>query len=269
MVILITGISSGFGLEIARRLSAEGHVVYGTVRRDVPHIDGVRYLHADMSSYQDALDAVSIVISEQGCIDTLICNAGMGISGPIEFASEEDIALQMDINFGGQTRFVKAVLPYMRKAGKGRIICFSSLGGRIGLPLQGYYSASKFAIEGFAESLRIEVRPFGIDVVVIEPGDFCTGFTNARKKSEASPDAISAYPYLVNSTEHFESDEKNGLKPDYLAKKISKIVNCRKPRCRYVVSTIQQRFSILLKTLLPDSLFSRILGNYYKVSSKS
>ena len=265
-VILITGISSGFGLEMARRLSLDGHAVYGTVRREVPHLDGVHYLRADVRSEQDALDAVAAVVASEGRIDTLICNAGMGIGGPAEFSSEQDIVLQMDTNFMGQVRFIKAVLPHMRERQSGRIICFSSIGGLMGLPLQSYYCASKFAIEGYCEGLRMEVKGFGVDVVVIEPGDFATGFTAARVKSSSGAKETEAYPFLERTMDRLEGEEIGGLTPEYLAGKISRIVSCSRPRCRYVISNLEQRLSVFLKAVMPDAWFSRMLQGYYRTS---
>lgn len=250
---------------MAKRLSSEGHTVYGTVRRDVEHLEGMHYLRADVRCEGDAIAAVNCVVQAEGRIDTLICNAGMGIGGPAEYSGEEEIKLQMDTNFMGQVRFIKAVLPHMRAAGKGRIICFSSLGGRMGLPLQSYYSASKFAVEGFAEGLRMEVKRFGVDVVVVEPGDFATGFTDARRKSEVTDEALQAYPNLVKTTERLEGEERSGLTPDYLAAKISRIVTARHPRCRYIISNFEQRLSVMLKALMPDSWFSAMLRSYYEI----
>ena len=265
MTVLITGISSGFGLEMARRLSADGHVVYGTVRRDVPPLEGVHYLRADVRSEQDAFRAVNAVIEAEGRLDVLICNAGMGIGGPAEFCSEQDIILQMDTNFLGQVRFVKAALPHMRAAGRGRIICFSSIGGVMGLPLQGYYCASKYAVEGFCESLRMELAGTGIDVITIEPGDFSTGFTAARVKNGVSQQAREAYPFLDTTLGRLEGEEKGGLTPEYLASKLSRIVLCHHPRCNYVISNFEQHLSIILKTLMPRSLFCRMIEGYYGI----
>ena len=167
MIILITGISSGFGLAMARQLAAEGHTVYGTVRRDVEQLPGVHYLRADVRDTASVKAAVDAVLSAEGRIDVLVNNAGMGIGGPVEFAPEDDVKLQMDTNFMGQVRFAQAVLPAMRRQGGGKILCFSSIGGVMGLPFQGFYSASKFAIEGFCEALQIEVRRHGIQVILI------------------------------------------------------------------------------------------------------
>lgn len=263
MIILITGISSGFGMAMARRLSDDGHIVYGTVRREVEHIPGIRYLHADVRSESDAISAVGEVIAAEGRIDVLINNAGMGIGGPAEFSPEEDIRLQMDTNFLGQVHFIKAVLPYMRARRSGRIICFSSIGGVMGLPFQAFYSASKFAIEGFAEGLQIETRKMGIKIILIEPGDFATGFTSARRKN-LTDEAVEAYPGVLDSVRSFENDEKGGLSPEYLAGRISKIVVCKNPKFRYRIATFIQKLSLPLKVILPGRVFSRMLGWFYK-----
>ena len=264
MIILITGISSGFGLAMARQLSADGHTVYGTVRREVEQLPGVHYLYADVRDAASVEAAVASVLAAEGRIDVLINNAGMGIGGPVEFAPETDVQLQMDTNFMGQVRFTQAVLPAMRKQGSGKILCFSSIGGVMGLPFQGFYSASKFAIEGFCEALQIEVRRHGIQVVLIEPGDFSTGFTAARIK-QVSDAAAEAYPSLRQSVSSFEKDEQTGLKPEYLARKISKIVVCRHPKFRYVIATFIQKLSMPLKRILPARTFVKVLSLFYNV----
>jgi len=264
MIVLITGISSGFGLAMARQFSEDGHIVYGTVRREVERIKGVHYLFADVRNTEQVNDAVQTVIEEQGRIDILVNNAGMGIGGPIEFAPEEDIKLQMDTNFLGQVRFTQAVLPHMRRQRAGRILFFSSIGGVMGLPFQGFYSASKFAVEGFAEALQIEVNQFGIKAIVIEPGDFSTGFTAARKKTLDSSVA-QAYPGCAKSVESFEADERKGLKPDHLAKKITRIATCPRPKFRYRIATFIQKLSLPLKVILSGRTFSRMLGWFYKI----
>lgn len=264
MVILITGISSGFGLAMARQLHADGHAVYGTVRRDVPQIPGVQYIRADVRDTASVQAAVAAVLAAEGHIDVLINNAGMGIGGPVEFAPEADVQLQMDTNFLGQVRFTQAVLPAMRRQGSGKILCFSSIGGVMGLPFQGFYSASKFAVEGFCEALQVEVRRHGIQVVLIEPGDFSTGFTASRIK-QVSDEAVAAYPSLQRAVSSFEQDERTGLKPEFLARKVAKIIRCRHPKFRYVIATLIQRLSIPLKRLLPARAFIRVLSLFYKV----
>lgn len=264
MVILITGITSGFGRAMAGRLNADGHKVYGTYRRDSEQIPGVTYLKADVRDKESLRMAVDTVIEKEGCIDTVISNAGMGIGGPLEFTSIDDAQRQMDVNFMGIVRLLNHVVPVMRRQRHGHIICISSIGGLMGLPYQGMYSASKFAIEGYCEALRLEVRQFNIKVTVINPGDFFTGFTAARSKN-LPPEALAAYPGYPASMASIESDERSGLQPDYLARRISKIVRKRHPRNRYIISTPVQKVSFLLKTLLPGKWFDRILASYYKL----
>jgi NAD(P)-dependent dehydrogenase (short-subunit alcohol dehydrogenase family) len=264
MVVLITGISSGFGLETARLLSQEGHTVYGTVRREVEPLPQVHYLKVDVRDPEAVKEAVSQVIHQEGRIDVLVNNAGMGLGGPLEFATEEEVREQMDANFMGLVHFVKAVLPYMRKQGSGKIIALSSIGGLMGLPFQGFYSASKFAIEGYCEALRLETRKMGITVVVVRPGDFSTGFTASRKKT-ANEEALKAYKTYAESMGKIEHDETGGLKPQVLAQKISKIIRKKNPRHGYVVASFEQRLSVFLKRILPAKWFALILGSYYKL----
>ena len=264
MIILITGITSGFGKAMAARLSADGHTVYGTHRKDVDAIPGVNYIKADVRNEEDCKNAVQKVLDEQGRIDVFINNAGMGIGGPLEFSTLEQAKTQMDVNWMGMVRCLHFVLPVMRKQKSGLIICFSSIGGLMGLPFQGLYSASKFAIEGYCESLRMEVRSHGIKVVVVEPGDFATSFT-ASRDSVGGSEVHEAYPAYARSLESIEHDETSGLKPEFLAKRISKIVRTRKPRHSYIISTLEQRLSVLLKAILPASWFEAILRSYYKL----
>lgn len=264
MVILITGISSGFGLETARLLSREGHTVYGTVRRDVEQLPDVHYLKVDVRDREAVKIAVQQVIEKEGCVDVLVNNAGMGIGGPLEFASEEEIREQMDANFMGLVHFVSAVLPFMRAKGKGKIVALSSIGGVMGLPFQGFYSASKFAIEGYCEALRLETQQFGIQVVVVRPGDFSTGFTANRKKT-VSIEAAQVYKTYSESMGKVEHDETGGLGPQVLARTISQIILKKNPRYGYVVASSEQRLSVLLKHILPAKWFARILSSYYKL----
>lgn len=264
MVILITGITSGFGKAMAQRLSADGHKVYGTFRRDVEHIPGVTYIKAEVTSDKDCQAAVSEVLKAEGRIDVFINNAGMGIGGPLEFNTLDQARAQMDVNWMGMVRFLHWVVPVMRKQGSGKIICFSSIGGLMGLPFQGLYSASKFAIEGYCQALRLELRKSGVKVVVIEPGDFSTNFT-AMRNSVSDPEAYKAYPCYAESLKSIEHDEMSGLKPDFLAARISSIVNKKNPRYNYVVATFVQKLSVVLNTVLPRSWYAGMLSWYYKV----
>ena len=251
-------------METAWLLSQEGHTVYGTVRRDVEPLPGVHYLKVDVRDRKAVESAVQQIVGQEGCVDVLVNNAGMGIGGPVEFATEEEIREQMDANFMGLVHFVTAVLPIMRKQGKGKIIALSSIGGVMGLPFQGFYSASKFAIEGYCEALRLETQQFGVQVVVVRPGDFSTGFTASRKKT-ADTEAMQVYRTYAESMGKVEHDETGGLKPQVLASKISQIIRKKNPHHGYVVASLEQRLSVILKRVLPSRWFARILGSYYKL----
>ena len=265
MIILITGVSSGFGKAIAQALVANGHKVFGTVRRNVEPLEGVTYLQADVQDDSQISEAFNQMMKlTEDRIDVFINNAGIGIGGPIASCKIEDIQKQMDVNFLGMVRWLSHVVPVMRKQSFGKILCISSIGGLIGLPYQGAYSASKFAIEGFCEALRLELLKSGVSVSLIEPGDFSTGLTATRKSVDIET-ATEAYPSYARSLASIESDEKNGLSPDYLASRICRIVEKKNPAYNYVVATFLQRLAVFAKWLLPAPAFAWILSIYYKL----
>ena len=264
MTILITGITSGFGRAMAEKLSAEGHKVYGTFRKESERLSGVTYIQCEVTDAAQAEAAVKQVLEAEGRIDVFINNAGMGIGGPLEFCSLEDARRQMDVNWMGMVNFLHFVVPAMRSAGGGRIICFSSIGGLMGLPYQGLYSASKYAIEGYCEALRLELRGTGIFVTVVEPGDFSTGFT-AQRKSVSGPEVAAAYPGYARSLASIEHDELSGLKPDYLAGKIAKIVKAKRPPYNIIIASFVQKLSVWVKAIVPRRTFAWILSLYYKL----
>jgi NAD(P)-dependent dehydrogenase (short-subunit alcohol dehydrogenase family) len=235
-VILITGISSGFGKETSELLAVKGHTVYGTVRKEVESVTKVHVLKLDLTDTNSIKRAVETVLQKEGRIDVLINNAGMHTGGPIETSPIENIKLQMDTNFLGMAQLTREVLPVMRKQGSGTIINFSSIGGLMGLPFQAYYSASKFAIEGFSEALRMEVKQFNIKVVLINPGDFHTNNSINRRNFLAPTGTSDPYnKQFIKTLTIIEKDESNGRAPEVLAKKISRIVDCKNPGHRYIL----------------------------------
>ena len=262
-VILITGASSGFGLATAELLASKGHTVYGLCRRAVEHAS-IRYRQCDVRNREQIASVVTEIVEKEGRIDVLINNAGMGIGGALELATPEEIDLQMGTNFMGCVNLCQAVLPYMRKARKGKIINLSSIGGVMGLPYQGFYSASKFAIEGFSEALSAEVRSFGIKVSMVEPGDFATGFTGSRKNSQATLDDPDYGPIFRNSLAIIEKEENGGLKPEVLARRIAKMVEQKNPPLRKVVANLEQKLSVVIKRVLTGNQMVSILRGYYK-----
>ena len=264
MIILITGISSGFGRAMAQKLADEGHTVYSTYRHSEDRIPGVVYLKADVTDDEQVRTAVETVIEKEGRIDVFINNAGMGYGGPLEFSTVEQARSQMDVNWLGMVRFLHLIVPLMRPRGEGKIICVSSIGGLMGLPFQGLYSASKFAIEGYLEALRLETRDTGIKVVVIEPGDFSTAFTS-RHQAIAPEEVQRAYPKYAASLASIEHDETSGLRPEYLANKVSRIVGSRRPANHYVIASPLQKLAVFAKRILPSKWFEAILAWYYKL----
>jgi NAD(P)-dependent dehydrogenase (short-subunit alcohol dehydrogenase family) len=265
-VILITGVSSGFGEQTSKLLSEKGHIVYGTVRRNTEQTSSVNYLTMDLTDTASIRKAVSVVLEKEGRIDILINNAGMHTGGPIETSPIENIKLQMDTNFMGTVNLTREVLPVMRKQGGGTIINFSSIGGLMGLPFQGYYSAAKFALEGFSEALRMEVTQFNIKVVLINPGDSHTSNSANRRNFLAPTDNKDPYnSHFEKSLAVIEKDESNGWDPVILAKKIVRIVECKNPRQRYIIASFEQKLAVVLKYVLPGKLFRIILQDYYKI----
>jgi short-subunit dehydrogenase len=262
-IIIITGASSGFGKTIAELLSSHGNKVYGICRREMSHPQIV-YKQGDVRDAEGIEKIVSDIVAKEGRIDVLINNAGMGLGGALELTSWDEIKIQMETNFYGCVNMCQKVLPHMRRQRAGRIINFSSIAGIEGIPYQGFYSCSKFAIEGFSEALSAEVKGFGISVSMVEPGDFATNFTSSRKNSQATLDDPDYGPIFKRSLGLIEKEENGGLKPDVLAQKIEKIVDARHPRLRYVVANFEQWLSVALKRFIPGNWFVDILISYYK-----
>lgn len=265
-VILITGISSGFGKQTAELLAAEGHTVYGTVRRDVEISNSVTGLKLDLTNIDSIKQAVQTIVQKEGRINVLINNAGMHTGGPIETSPTEHIRLQMDTNFMGMVNLTREVLPAMRKQGGGTIINFSSIGGLMGLPFQAFYSAGKFAIEGFSEALRMEVKQFNIKIVTINPGDFHTSNSANRRNFLAPTDTNDPYnEQFLKTLAIIEKDEGNGWEPIVLARKLVRIVACKNPHQRYIIASFEQKLAVALKYILPGKLFRMILEDHYKI----
>ncbi|MFU2158403.1 MAG: SDR family oxidoreductase [Caldisericum sp.] len=259
-IALVTGASSGFGLEIFNYLNSKGIHAYGVSRTLKDSLQN-RTFTLDVTDLTKANEVVKRLIEIEGHIDALINVAGFGISGAVEDTPIEAIKRQMDVNFLGTVNLTKAVLPYMRENRFGLIINFSSIAGLIGLPYQAFYSSSKFAIEGFSEALRMEVEQFGIRVVVVEPGDFKTGFTSKREKytEENSP----YYEKFYKAISRMEKDETEGSNPRIVAELIYKIISSKNPHDKYVVGPFSEKLFVILKKILPESLIYAIFKMYY------
>ncbi len=266
-VVLITGASSGIGKACAERLIGEGDRVYGTSRQTEAEsrVQGLHMLSMDVDDDESVAAGIDRIIQAEGHLDVVVNNAGFGIAGAVEDTSIEEAKALFETNLFGMMRVCRAVLPLMRKNRQGTIVNISSLGGRIGLPYQGLYSATKFAVEGLTEALRMEVRSFGIRVVLIEPGDFRTSFTDNRQYAALSQERS---PYLESfrrTIKVVESDERNGSSPEEIGRLLVRILRHSSPRIRYSVGGISQRAAAVLNDVLPGRIFEWTLMKYYKV----
>ena len=266
-VVLVTGASSGIGLACATHLAGRGFRVYGASRSGAASgvVAGVTMLTADVTQDASVEQAVAAVVAQEGRLDVVINNAGMGIAGPLEATTSQEAQRQFEVNFFGAVRVCRAVLPVMRRQRSGYIVNIGSIGGLIAIPYQSMYSASKFALEGMSESLRMEVRSFGIRVVLVEPGDHKTAITQNRRTSPliGEADAYRAsFAAAIAKTAH---DEQNGPAPEAIARLVERIVRTRHPRLRYTVGPLPQRAAVWLKRLGPYSWVEFALRTYYGV----
>ncbi len=271
-VVLITGASSGIGRACAAHLGRKGYRVYGTSRRAPPEgeppTDDRPFTLIPMDVTDDASVewGVRLILEREGRLDVVVNNAGMGYAGSVEDTSIEEAREQLETNFFGALRVCRAALPHMRERGGGYIVNISSIGGLVGIPFQALYSASKFAIEGLTEALRLEVKPYNIRVSLIEPGDCCTGFTANRRKTRACQrgsvyDERSAAALAV-----MEKDEQCGEPLDHVAHLLERIITHPAPRLRYQVGPLPERVAIWLKRFVPSAMFEWGLSKYYKLS---
>lgn len=259
-VALVTGGSSGIGRETALLLQNNGYKVY-ELSRTGQTAHGVTHLDGDVTKADTVRQAVDRIIQEEGRIDLLVNNAGFGISGAVECTSYEDAHRQFEVNFFGQLYSIQAVLPYMRKAQRGCIINLSSVAAPIAIPFQGFYSATKAAINSMTLSLRNEVRPFHIKVCAVQPGDVKTGFTAARMKSHAGDDVYG--DVLTRSVSVMEHDEKTGMPPAAVAGAILKAAGAKNPKALYTVGAKYRLFTFLNK-ILPTTLVNYLVGKMYQ-----
>ncbi len=265
-VVLITGGSSGIGKTIGTYLSSKGHKVYGTTRSasKYPNFDAFPLLEMDVRSPVDIKKAIAALIAQEGRLDVLINNAGVGITGPLEETPEEEIMNAFDTNFHGPIRVIKAVLPQMRKQGGGLVINITSIAAYMGLPYRGVYSATKAALEVLTEALRMETKAFGIQITNLAPGAFATNIAAGRYHVEIDTHSPYGAQYR-NTLRGIDESVENGEDPIEVALKVSKIINNRNPDIHYRVGAINQKLSIFLKKFLPQKVFEKILLNHYKL----
>jgi NAD(P)-dependent dehydrogenase (short-subunit alcohol dehydrogenase family) len=264
--VLITGCSSGIGHVTALHLAERGWKIYATARKPDAIADlaaaGCETLALDVTDERSMQAAVSAVQEREGAVGVLVNNAGYGQSGAIEAIPLEDVRRQFETNLFGMIRMCQLVLPGMRRQGWGRIVNMSSVAGRVVMPGSGVYASTKFAIEAFSDVLRFEVRGFGIDVVVIEPGPTRTAFTDranaAMPQPEGEAGVYAGYQSAVAKADAEADQSRLAGEPEAVAKAVERAISARRPKTRYKVSFVV-RFLPRLRGVLPDRAFDAFL----------
>ena len=260
-VIFITGASSGIGLSTAEYLSAQGYRVIGT-SRSKPSSESFQWVPLDITDEQAVEATLRKVVQEEGRIDVLINNAGLGITGPLEETSEAHIRRVFDTNVWATLRLCRLCLPVFRRQGSGLIINVGSIAGKMGLPFRGIYSASKASVEILTEALSMEVKAQGIRVCSVLPGDVDTPINMHRLVSEL--DNTSPYRSIFERVhQQINQEVSKAPKPIVIAKVIASIISNPSPRLHYSVGPWLQRLAIWLKILLPQRLFEHIMMRFY------
>lgn len=264
-VVLITGASSGIGKSTAELLSNKGYVVYGTSRNPKQSfVNAYQMISLDVTQETSIQKAVQTILDKEGRIDVLVNNAGMGITGPVEDTPTEEMKKVFNTNYFGAIDVMKAVIPVMRKQGAGTIVNVTSIAGYMGLPYRGIYSATKGALELTVEAIRMEVKEFGIEVTNIAPGDVATNIAAGRYHTPVFEDSAYKEKYQAN-LDLMNNHVDAGMDPLVMAKKIDKIIHTKKPKGHYKVGGFMEKFSIVLKRILPDKVYEKLLMNHYKI----
>ncbi len=262
-VALVTGASSGMGAATAKKLAEQGVVVYGAARRvermsELEKV-GIKTLKLDLTDDKSIEATIKMIIKNEGRIDILVNNAGYGSYGPIEEVPIEEARRQFEVNIFGLARITQLVLPHMRKQQSGRIVNISSMGGKIYTPLGGWYHATKFALEGWSDCLRVETKQFGIEVVVVEPGGVATEWGDIAMDNLRSVAADTAYQSMANTL----ADASAGMKPkltpaDELGETIAHASLTENPKTRYVKGYLAKPI-LNMRKLMSDKMFDKAI----------
>ena len=264
-VVLITGGSSGIGKSIGAFLHQKGFVVYGTSRNPERVLNSVFPLVTlDVRDADSIHKAVAKVIAISGRLDVVINNAGVGITGPLEETPMQEIKNNFDTNFFGPIEVMQAVLPQMRAQQSGLIINITSIAGYMGLPYRSVYSASKGALELITEALRMEVKSFGVDITNVAPGDFATNIASGRYHAPVVDGSAYEIPY-GNTLKMMDEHVDSGGNPNEMAEAVYGIILNPSPNIHYKVGAFMQKFSIVLKRILPDKVYEKMLMNHFKL----
>jgi len=264
-VVLITGGSSGIGKSICEYLIDKNYKVYGTSRNPDNYKESNFPIFAlDVTDKTSIKKCIESIITHAGRIDVLINNAGVGITGPIEETREDEIKKNFETNFFGPLNVIKEVIPVMRDQNSGLIINITSIAGYMGLPYRGIYSSSKAALEMITETYRLEIKDFNIKMTNVAPGDFATNIASGRYHSPVKSSSPYGLKY-VQVLKSIDEDVNKGNDPIKVARKIHKIIETKNPKIHYKVGAFMQIFSILLKRILPDKVYEKLLINHYKL----
>jgi short-subunit dehydrogenase len=261
--VLITGASAGIGKATAIYLAQNGYHVYGAARRVEKMQDllsyGIQPIALDVTDNKSISDCVEHIFKESGRIDILVNNAGFGSEGAIEDISMQDAKYQMEVNVFGAMRLIQLALPLMRQNQYGKIVNISSVGGKIALPLGGWYHASKFAMEALSDSLRMEVKQFGIDVIVVEPGGIQSEWGDIAMESLVRVSGNTVYKEMVDgAVRGFKRTEKTNSEPVVIARLIKRGIEATRPKTRYAGGSMAKPL-LLLRRILSDSMLERLI----------
>ncbi|MGF1637174.1 MAG: oxidoreductase [Cyclobacteriaceae bacterium] len=266
--VLITGASSGIGKETAKMMIQKGFTVYGASRRldkmqDLKNI-GVKLLQMDVTDDQSMVDGINEILQNEGRIDVLVNNAGYGSYGALEDVPMDEAKYQFEVNIFGLARLTQLILPQMRKQKAGRIINISSIGGSIGEPHGAWYHATKDALEGLSDSLRLELKQFNIDVVIIKPGAILTEWNGIARDKLMKVSGKTAYKELAQKhVKMLEKADAQGSQPIVVAKTIVKAALAVKPKTRYATGK-GAKMILFLRRLLSDRMFDKLTLNLIK-----
>ncbi len=258
-IAVVTGGTSGIGKETALALKADGYTVYELSRR-AEGVEGLNHIPADITKEEMVKQAIASVVEREGHIDVLVNNAGFGISGAVEFTKTEEAKRLFDANFFGMVNMNRAVIPVMRSRRSGRIVNLSSVAAPIPIPFQAYYSATKAAVNAYTMALGNELRPFGITVCAVQPGDIRTGFTAAREKVIEGDDIYEGR--IRRSVGRMEHDEQNGMDPAVAGRFIADVAQKRSVRPIYTIGFSYNLFTFLVR-ILPVRTLNWLVGLLY------
>lgn len=262
-VVLITGASSGIGKATALLLAQQGYRVYGAARRrerlqELTQV-GVQLVEMDVTQEPSLVRGVQQVLAAEGRLDVLINNAGFGFYGAVEDVPLAQAREQLDVNLFGAARLLQLVLPVMRAQHSGKIINVSSVGGKLATPFGGWYHASKFALEGLSDSLRNEVKPFGIDVIVIEPGGIASAWGSIARANLLQTSGQSVYQEMARKfAASLQATEAKNHGPEVIARVIQRAMEATTPRTRYVAGFLAKPI-LFMRKILSDKLFDKII----------